>query len=118
MANHFTSRRHKTLRWSTYISRQRALAMLCNEVTDNNKLKENIVAFKGTFGKLNAAFAHNASGRPSSLTKGFKRQLAGQCRLYEVDGRNTSAMCCACRRRQLMVGMDLGTGMHLPILSF
>ena len=101
ISNHFTSRRYMTLRWATYISKQRALAMLCNEVTANNS--DTVVAFG------NAEFAHNSRGRPSSLTKGFKRQLAGRCRLYEVDEQNTSAKCCACR--QLMTGMDLGPGM-------
>ena len=107
LSNYFTSRKYKTLRWSTYISKLRALAMLCNGVMAN---KETIVAFG------NGAFAHNARGRPSSLTKGAKRQLAGRCRLYEVDERNTSAKCCACW--QPLTGMDLGTGMHLPILTF
>lgn len=100
VANHFTSRRYKTLRWGTYISKQRAMAMLCNEVTANNK--ETIVAFG------NAAFAHNSRGRSSSLIKGFKRQLAGRCKLYEVDEHNTSAVCCSCW--QPMLGMGLGTG--------
>ena len=101
IANHFTSRRYKTLHWKTYNQKQRALAMLCNEVTANNK--DTVVAFG------NASFAHNSRGRPSSLTKGFKRQLAGRCRLYEVDERNTSAKCCGCW--QPMSGMGLGTGM-------
>lgn len=104
VANHFTSRRYKTLRWQTYISRQRALSIMCNEVTANNR--DTIVALG------NASFAHNSRGRPSSLTKGFKRQLAGQCRLYEVDERYTSALCCACH--EPMTGMDLGTGIYLP----
>ncbi|KAL3131781.1 hypothetical protein ABBQ38_007499 [Trebouxia sp. C0009 RCD-2024] len=99
IASHFTSRRYKTLRWETYTGKQRALAMLCNEVTARNK--DTVVAFG------NAEFAHNSRGRPSSLTKGFKRQLAGRCRLFEVDEHNTSAKCCACY--QPMSGMGLGT---------
>ena len=104
LANHITSRRYMTLRWRTYIHKQGALAMLCNEATANNR--KTIVATG------NAAFAHNSRGRPSRLTEGFKRQLAGRCRLHEVDKRNTSALCCACCRS--MTGMDLGTGMYLP----
>ncbi|KAL3162962.1 hypothetical protein ABBQ32_009394 [Trebouxia sp. C0010 RCD-2024] len=99
IASHFTSRRYKTLRWETYNRKQRALAMLCSSVTAGNK--DTVVAFG------NAGFAHNSRGRPSSLTKGFKRQLAGRCRLFEVDEHNTSAKCCACY--QPMPGMGLGT---------
>ncbi|KAL3141216.1 hypothetical protein ABBQ38_003555 [Trebouxia sp. C0009 RCD-2024] len=99
IASHFTSRRYKTLRWETYTRKQRALAMMCNEVTARNK--DTVVAFG------NAEFAHNSRGRPSSLTKGFKRQLAGRCRLFEVDEHNTSVKCCACY--QPMAGMGLGT---------
>ena len=107
IASHFTSRRYKTLRWETYNRKQRALAMLCNSVTAGNK--DTVVAFG------NAGFAHNSRGRPSSLTKGFKRQLAGRCRLFEVDEHNTSAKCCACY--QPMPGMGLGTGMQLQLLT-
>ena len=103
ISNHFTSRRYKTLRFTTYIKKQSAIAKLCNEITDNNS--QTVVAFG------NAGFAHNSKGNPSSLTKTLKRQLAIRCRLYEVDEHNTSAKCCACYHA--MTGMNLGAGMYL-----
>ena len=103
ISNHFTSRRYKTLRFTTYIKKQRAIAKLCNDITANES--QTVVAFG------DAEFAHNSRGNPSSMTKTLKRQLASRCRLYEVDEHNTSAKCCACYHP--MVGMDLGAGMYL-----
>ena len=103
ISNHFMSRRYKTLRFTAYIKKQRAIAMLCNDITANNN--QTVIAFG------NADFAHNSKGNPSSLRQTLKRQLATRCRLYEVDEHNTSAKCCACYHP--MVGMDLGAGMYL-----
>ncbi len=102
LIQHFHAKRYKTLRWSTYISRQRAMATMCSDVTDNDA--GTVVAFG------NADFAHNSKGRVSSLTKGFKNKLAESCRFFEVDEHRTSRLCCACNDANGMPGMGLGTG--------
>ena len=102
ISQHFFAKRYKTLRWSTYISQQRAMATMITDVTGNKADTE--VAFG------NADFAHNSKGRVSSLTKGFQNKLAASCRFFEVDEHNTSALCCACNDGIGMPGMGLGTG--------
>jgi len=86
LSQHFCARRYKTLRWCTYICRQRAMANMCSDVTGNNTAT--VVAF-GI-----ADFAHNSKGRVSSLTKGFKSKLAESCHFFEVDEHRTSRLCC------------------------
>ena len=102
ISSHFYAKRYKTLRWSTYISQQRAMATMITDVTGNNA--DTVLAFG------NADFAHNSKGRVSSLTKGFKNKLAASCRFFELDEHMTSKLCCACNDANGMAGMGLGTG--------
>ena len=96
------ARRYQTLQWRNYITKQQALAQMCNDIAGDSKPEHNV----GAFG--NASFAHNSRGDHQLLPKGLKKQLQGRFKLFEVDEYNTSALCCACNHG--MAGMGLGSG--------
>ncbi len=99
---HFYARRYKTLRWCTYIRRQRAMANMCSGCHRQQRCHSS--------GLRQRRFAHNSKGRVSSLTKGFKSKLGESCHFFEVDEHRTGRLCCACNDANGMPGMGLGTG--------
>ncbi|DBA67874.1 TPA: hypothetical protein ACH3X2_014156 [Trebouxia sp. C0005] len=95
---HFGDRRHRQLRWSTYIKRQQAYAAVCKAISNGSR--DTVVAYG------DASFSSSCcKGNPSTPTVSLRRQLGGRCRVYDTDEFRTSKLCCACRTP--MKGMPL-----------
>ena len=105
---HCGDQRHRQLRWSTYIKRQKAYASICKDITGGNS---NTVAYG------DANFSSSCcKGNPSTPTVCLRRALGRQCRVYDTDEFRTSRLCCACNTA--MDGMKLPlTGNDLPVAS-
>ena len=95
---HFTARRYRTLRWRSYIHKQKAMSQMVNRITD--KHHGTVVAWG------NGDFAHNIKGTRSTPNVRLKKALRSNCSMFAVDERNTSALCSACYQPL--------TGMYLP----
>ena len=103
---HFGDRRHRQLRWRSYIKRQQAYAAICKTVS--NGRRDTVVAYG------DASFSSSCcKGNPSTPTVSLRRQVGRQCRVYDTDEFRTSQLCCACRTP--MNGMPLPvTGKSTP----
>ena len=85
---HFGDRRHRQLRWRSYIKRQQAYAAICKTISNGNR--DTVVAYG------DASFSSSSKGNPSTPTVSLRRQLGGRCRVYDTDEFRTSMLCCAC----------------------
>ncbi len=99
---HFGDRRHRQLRWRSFIKRQQAYTAICKEITGGSK--ETVVAYG------DAKFSSSCcKGNPSTPTVSLQRKLGHCCQVYDIDEFRTSKLCCACK-----TAMD---GMPLPLLG-
>lgn len=100
--DHFGDRRHRQLRWSTFIKRQRAYADICKDITAG---KSSTVVASG-----DAKFGSSCNkGNLSTPTVSLRRALGRQCRVYDTDVFRTSRLCFACKTAM--------NGMPLPLLG-
>ena len=98
--SHFGDRRHRQLRWRTFMRRQQAYSAICRDISAGSK--ETIVAYG------DASFSSSCNkGNPSTPTVSLRRILNYHCKVYDTDEFRTSRLCCACR-----TAMD---GMPLPV---
>ena len=97
--DHFGDRRHKQLRWGSYIKRQQAYSAICKDISGGSR--DTVVAYG------DAKFSSCSKGTPSTPTVSLRRQLGHCCRVFDTDEFRTSKLCCACK-----TAMD---GMHLPL---
>ncbi|DBA77989.1 TPA: hypothetical protein ACH3X1_009144 [Trebouxia sp. C0004] len=99
---HFGDRRHRQLRWRSFIKRQQAYSAICKEISGGSK--DTVVAYG------DANFSSNCcKGNPSTPTVSLRRKLGHCCQVYDTDEFRTSRLCCACK-----TAMD---GMPLPLLG-
>lgn len=99
---HFGDRRHRQLRWRSFIKRQQAYTAICKEISGGSK--ETVVAYG------DAKFSSSCcKGNPSTPTVSLRRKLGHCCQVYDTDEFRTSKLCCACK-----TAMD---GMPLPLLG-
>ncbi len=99
---HFGDRRHRQLRWRSFIKRQQAYTAICKEITGGSK--ETVVAYG------DAKFSSSCcKGNPSTPTVSLRRKLGHCCQVYDTDEFCLSKLCCACK-----TAMD---GMPLPLLG-
>ena len=99
---HFGDRRHKQLRWRSFIKRQQAYTAICKEISGGSK--DTVVAYG------DAKFSSSCcKGNPSTPTVSLQRKLGHCCQVYDTDEFRTSKLCCACK-----TAMD---GMPLPLLG-
>ena len=99
---HFGDRRHRQLRWRSFIKRQQAYTAICKEISGGSK--ETVVAYG------DAKFSSSCcKGNPSTPTVSLRRKLGHCCQVYDTDEVRTSKLCCACK-----TAMD---GMPLPLLG-
>ncbi len=87
---HFGDRRHRQLRWRSFIKRQQAYTAICKEITGGSK--ETVVAYG------DAKFSSSCcKGNPSTPTVSLRRKLGHCCQVYDMDEFRTSKLCCACK---------------------
>ena len=99
---HFGDRRHRQLRWRSFIKRQQAYSAICKEISGGSK--DTVVAYG------DAKFSSSCcKGNPSTPTVSLRRKLGHCCQVYDTDEFRTSRLCCACK-----TAMD---GMPLPLLG-
>ena len=99
---HFGDRRHRQLRWRSFIKRQQADTAICKEISGGSK--ETVVAYG------DAKFSSSCcKGNPSTPTESLRRKFGHCCQVYDTDEFRTSKLCCACK-----TAMD---GMPLPLLG-
>ena len=99
---HFGDRRHRQLRWRSFIKRQQAYSAICKEISGGSK--KTVVAYG------DAKFSSSCcKGNPSTPTVSLRRKLGHCCQVYDTDEFRTSKLCCACK-----TAMD---GMPLPLLG-
>ncbi len=99
---HFGDRRHRQLRWRSFIKQQQAYTAICKEITGGSK--ETVVAYG------DAKFSSSCcKGNPSTPTVSLRRKLGHCCQVYDTEEYRTSKLCCACK-----TAMD---GMPLPLLG-
>ncbi len=97
---HFGDRRHRQLRWRSFIKRQQAYTAICKEISGGSK--ETVVAYG------DAKFSSSCcKGNPSTPIVSLRRKLGHCCQVYDTDEFRTSKLCCACK-----TAMD---GMPLPL---
>lgn len=97
---HFSDRRHRQLRWRSYIKRQQAYSAICKTIS--NGRRDTVVAYG------DASFSSSCcKGNPSTPTVSLRRQLGSQCRVFDTDEFRTSKLCCACQTPM--------NGMPLPV---
>ena len=99
---HFGDRRHRQLRWRSFIKRQQAYTAICKELSGGSK--ETVVAYGDV--KFSSSCC---KGNPSTPTVSLRRKLGHCCQVYDTDEFRTSKLCCACK-----TAMD---GMPLPLLG-
>ena len=63
VSSHFMARCYQTLRWRSYITKQQALAQMCNDIAGDCKPEHTVVAFG------NASFAHKVGADHQLLPK-------------------------------------------------
>ena len=99
---HFGDRRHRQLRWRSFIKRQQAYSAICKEISGGSN--DTVVAYG------DAKFSSSCcKGNPSTPTVSLRRKLGHCCQVYDTDEFLTSKLCCACK-----TAMD---GMPLPLLG-
>ncbi|DBA96488.1 TPA: hypothetical protein ACH3X1_015372 [Trebouxia sp. C0004] len=99
---HYGDRRHRQLRWRSFIKRQQAYSAICKTISGGNS--DTIVAYG------DAKFSSSCcKGNPSTPTVSLRRKLGHCCQVYNTDEFRTSKLCCACK-----TAMD---GMPLPLLG-
>ena len=99
---HFGDRRHRQLRWRSFIKRQQAYSAICKEISGGSK--DTVVAYG------DAKFSSSCcKGNPSTPTVSLRTKLGQCCQVYDTDEFRTSKLCCACK-----TAMD---GMPLPLLG-
>ena len=103
---HFGDRRHRQLRWRTFIKRQQAYSAICRAISAGSA--DTIVAYG------DASFSSSSGrGNPSTPTVSLHRILGYHCKVFDTDEFRTSRLCCACNTP--MGGMPLPvTGDFLP----
>lgn len=104
--DHFGDRRHRQLRWRTFIRRQQAYTAICQSISAGSK--DTVVAYG------DASFSSSCcKGNPSTPTVSLRRNLGYHCKVFDTDEFRTSRLCCACKTA--MDGMPLPvTGNPLP----
>ncbi|KAL3147188.1 hypothetical protein ABBQ32_002690 [Trebouxia sp. C0010 RCD-2024] len=99
---HFGDRRHRQLRWRSFIKRQQAYSAICKEISGGSK--DTVVAYG------DAKFSSSCcKGNPCTPTVSLRKKLGHCCQVYDTDEFRTSKLCCACK-----TAMD---GMPLPLLG-
>ncbi|DBA73691.1 TPA: hypothetical protein ACH3X2_009671 [Trebouxia sp. C0005] len=99
---HFGDRRHRQLRWRSFIKRQQAYSAICKEISGGRK--DTVVAYG------DAKFSSSCcKGNPSTPTVSLRRKVGHCCQVYDTDEFRTSKLCCSCK-----TAMD---GMPLPLLG-
>ncbi|DBB04692.1 TPA: hypothetical protein ACH3X1_012746 [Trebouxia sp. C0004] len=99
---HYGDRRHRQLRWGSFIKRQQAYSAICKTIGGGNS--DTIVAYG------DAKFSSSCcKGNPSTPTVSLRRKLGHCCQVYNTDEFRISKLCCACK-----TAMD---GMPLPLLG-
>ncbi len=99
-AHHFGDRRHRQLRWRTFIKRQQAYTAICRTISAGSK--DTVVAYG------DASFSSSCcKGNPPTPTVSLRRNLGYHCKVFDTDEFRTSRLCCACKS-----AMD---GMPLPV---
>ena len=97
---HFGDRRHRQLRWRSFIKRQQAYSAICKEISGGSS--DTVVAYG------DAKFSSSCcKGNPSTPTVSLRSQLGHSCKVFDTDEFRTSKLCCACK-----TAMD---GMRLPL---
>ena len=95
---HFGDRRHRQLRWRTFIKRQQAYSAICKAISAGSA--DTIVAYG------DASFSSSSGkGNPSTPTVSLRRILGYHCKVFDTDEFRTSRLCCACKTP--MGGMPL-----------
>ena len=98
--SHFGDRRHRQLRWRTFMKRQQAYSAICRDISAGSK--HTIVAY------WDASFSSSCNkGNPSTPTVSLHRILSYHCKVHDTNEFCTSRLCCACK-----TPMD---GMPLPM---
>ena len=98
--NHHGDRRHRQLRWRTFIKRQHAYTSICQTISSGSP--NTVVAYG------DAGFSSSCcKGNPSTPTVSLRRKLGYHCKVFDTDEFRTSKLCCACK-----TAMD---GMPLPV---
>ena len=95
---HFGDRRHRQLRWRTFIKRQQAYSAICKAISAGSA--DTIVAY----GDANFS-SSSGKGNPSTPTVSLRRILGYHCKVFDTDEFRTSRLCCACKTP--MGGMPL-----------
>ena len=99
---HFGDRRHRQLRWRSFIKRQQAYSAICKEISGGNQ--DTVVAYR------DAKFSSSCcKGNPSTPTLSLRRKLGHCCQVCDTGEFRTSKLCCECK-----TAMD---GMPLPPLG-
>ena len=99
---HIGDRRHRQLRWRSFIKRQQAYSAICKEISGGSS--DTVVAYG------DAKFSSSCcQGNPSTPAVSLQRKLGNCCQVYDTDEFRTSKLCCACK-----TAMD---GMPLPLLG-
>ena len=104
--SHFGDRRHRQLRWRTFMKRQQAYSAICRAISAGSQ--DTVVAYG------DASFSSSCNkGNPSTPTVSLRRNLGYHCKVFDTDEFRTSRLCCACKSP--MDGMPLPvTGNFLP----
>ena len=104
--SHFGDRRHRQLRWRTFMKRQQAYSAVCRAISAGSQ--DTVVAYG------DASFSSSCNkGNPSTPTVSLRRNLGYHCKVFDTDEFRTSRLCCACKSP--MDGMPLPvTGNFLP----
>ena len=98
VVTHFGDRRHRQLRWRTFIKRQQAYSAICKAISARSA--DTIVAYG------DASFSSSSGkGNPSTPTVSLRRILGYHCKVFDTDEFRTSRLCCACKTP--MGGMPL-----------
>ncbi|DBA83706.1 TPA: hypothetical protein ACH3X1_006244 [Trebouxia sp. C0004] len=108
---HYNDRRHRQLRWRSFIKRQQAYSAICKTISGGSS--DTVVAYG------EAKFSSSCcKGNPSTPTVSLWRKLGNCCQVYDTDEFRTSKLCCACKTA--MDGMPLpplgNPGRHAPDL--
>ena len=97
---HFGDRRHRQLRWRTFIKTQQAYSAICRCISAGSQ--DTVVAYG------DASFSSSCGkGNPPTPTVSLLRKLGYHCKVFDTDEFRTSRLCCACK-----TAMD---GMPLPV---
>ena len=97
---HFGDRRHRQLRWRTFIKHQQAYTQICKEISGGSS--DTVVAYG------DAKFSSSCcKGVPSTPTVSLRRQLGHCCQVFDTDEFRTSKLCSACKTPM--------KGMYLPL---